>query len=519
MLENKWVENMVDIKEKLNTKKIKEVRKTMYFTTPIYYVNDNPHIGHIFTTVSADFLTRFYKSFGYDTYFLTGTDEHGQKIAKTAQKKNLTPRNFTDTIVPKFFNVLKKMHVEISNFIRTTDKEHEELVQKWFQTMYDNGDIYKGTYKGKYCVDCEGYYGDDELLEGDLCPIHKKQVTIMEEESYFFKLSKYEAYIKELFAKSDFIFPEKYKGEASQRLSQGLKDVSISRKSTDWGVQVPFDKKHVVWVWFDALINYISGLQGKMKYWPATHIIGKDIFWFHCVLWPAMLKSMGYSAPRFFVHGWWTRDGSKMSKSLGNAITPDILVKYGVDEARFFLLRQMSCGEDSDFNVDLFKERYNELANNVGNLINRVAIISKKNNIDFNKKYSVQQSIKDEIDKTIKGVKEDLKVFKTQNSIVKIMSFAQFLNKYINNNEPWKLVKEDKEKASEVLFNLVQGVNALTLLLEPVMPEKMKEARKIFGFKTENLEQAYTNVKEFVLEKPTEINPVILFPKVDKFEF
>jgi len=502
------------------TKSKKGVSKMMYFTTPIYYVNDAPHIGHVFTTVNADFLTRFYKSLGYDTYFLTGTDEHGQKIAKAAQQANKTPREFTDTIVPKFFDVLNKMHIEINHFIRTTDPEHEALVQKWFQKFYDNGDIYKGKYKGKYCVDCEGYYGDDELLPGDLCPNHKKPVSVMEEETYFFKLSKYEFYVKELFAKKDFILPEKYKGEAHQRLSQGLKDVSISRKSTDWGVKVPFDKEHVVWVWFDALINYISGLQGKEQYWPATHILGKDIFWFHAVLWPAMLKAMNYEPPRFFVHGWWTTNGTKMSKSLNNFIPPETLTKYGVDEARYFLLRQMPCGEDSDFNSKFFEERYLELSNTVGNLINRVAIIAQKNYIDLTKDYPIEKSIQIEIDKTIKEVKDDLDSFKVQGAIMKIMSLGQFLNKYTNDTEPWKLVKTNKEKASVVVYNLVLGINLLTLLLEPCMPEKMKEARKIFRFKAEKITDIYIlSTKKIKPEKVLEIEPKILFPMIIKFEF
>lgn len=504
--------------EKSKTKK--GVSKMMYFTTPIYYVNDSPHIGHVFTTVNADFLSRFYRSLGYETYFLTGTDEHGQKIAKSAAALNKTPREFADAIVPKFFEVLNKMHIEINHFIRTTDKEHEVLVQKWFQTMYDNGDIYKGKYTGKYCVDCEGYYGDDELLPGDLCPMHKKPISIMEEETYFFKLSKYESYIKELFAKKDFILPEKYKGEANQRLSQGLKDVSISRKSTDWGVKVPFDNEHVVWVWFDALINYVSGLQGKEEYWPATHLLGKDIFWFHAVLWPAMLKSMGYTNPRFFVHGWWTRDGTKMSKSLGNVVSPDILIKHGVDEARYFLLRQMACGEDSDFNSKFFEERYLELSNTVGNLINRVAIIAQKNYIDLTKDYPVEKALQEEIDKTVKEVKEDLDNFRVQAGLQKIMQFGQFLNKYTNDTEPWKLVKTDKEKASLVIANLVIGINFLTLLLEPVMPEKMKEARAIFGLKSTKLVDIYTiSTKRIKQEKVLEIEPKILFPMIMKFEF
>jgi len=505
---------------KKETTNKKGVSKMMYFTTPIYYVNDNPHLGHAFTTINVDFLTRFYKSLGNDVYFLTGTDEHGAKLEKAAKVVNKSPRDFADSIVPGFYNAWKRFNINYDHFIRTTDKEHEANVQKWFQKLYDQGDIYKGKYTGKYCVDCEGYFGDDELLPGDLCPYHKKPVTIMEEESYFFKLSKYESYIKELYAKKDFVYPEKFKGEAVQKFSQGLKDVSISRVSLDWGVQVPFDKEHVIWVWFDALINYMSGLEGKEQYWPAIHVIGKEIFWFHTILWPAMLKGMGYDAPRFFVHGFWNSNGNKMSKSLGNFVTTDMLAKYGIDEGRYFVLRQMPYGEDSDFNAKMFEERYLELSNNVGNLINRIAIIAQKNYIDLTKEYSIEASIQKEIDETIKEVKENLDCFKVQGALQRIMQFAQFLNKYTNDKEPWKLVKVDKEKASLVVANLVIGINILTLLLEPVMPEKMKDARKIFDFKAEKIIDIYTlSTKKIKQEKVMNIEPKILFPQVMKFEF
>lgn len=509
------------VKEKAEKKaKKQEGHKSMYFTTPIYYVNDSPHIGHIFTTVCADFLKRFYSSLGDEVFFLTGTDEHGKKIADCAEKVGKTPREFTDTIVPKFLSTWKKMNIDYDHFIRTTDLYHEKFVSDLFQKLYNDGDIYKGQYEGKYCVDCEGYYGDDELLPGDLCPDHKKKVSVMKEETYFFKLSKYEPYIKELFAKKDYIFPEKYKGEAHQRLSKGLKDVSVSRKTLDWGIRVPFDKEHVIWVWFDALSNYVSGLQGKDKYWPATHLIGKDIFWFHAVLWPAMLKAGGYEAPRFFVHGYWNRDGNKMGKSQNNFVTLDILTKYGVDEARYFILKQMAYGEDSDFNAKMFEERYLELANSVGNLINRVAILCQKNYTDLTKEYPVDKNLLTEIAKTIKEVKEDLDCFKIQSGLARIISFAQFLNKYVNDTEPWKLVKENKEKASLVLANLVYGIDILTLLLEPAMPTKMQEARNIFGFKANKLTEVFDLEKKKLLpEKVVEIEPKILFPQIDKFEF
>ncbi len=488
-----------------------------YFTTPIYYVNDKPHIGHAFTTICTDYLSRYYKSLGYDVFFLTGTDEHGKKISEAALKSKKSEKEFVDSIVIHFKEALKTVNASNNNFIRTTDKKHELYVQEVFQKLYDNGDLYKGTYKGKYCVGCERYYGEDELIDGK-CPDHKTNVIDMEEETYFFKLSKYESKLKELF-ETDFIYPKKYKNMILNRINMGLKDVSVSRTNFSWGVELPFDKKHVAYVWFDALLNYLSGVNEK-EYWPAIHLLGKDILWFHVVYWPAILFALGKEIPKFFVHGWWTVESQKMSKSIGNVVSIETLTKYGVDVGRYYLLKQMPYGEDADFNINYFEEKYLELANNLGNLINRVAVISQKNELNLNIDQDLDNDLLKQIQLVNDDVFNDLEEFRIQNALNKIMLFAQYLNKYINDYEPWKLVKENKHKTEKVMFNLIQGINILTLLLYPLMPNKIIEARNIFEFQSLNLKDYYNlNTKELKFIKVGNITPKILFPKIEKFEF
>jgi len=495
------------------SKQVKSERKQRYFTTPIYYVNDKPHIGHAFTTICADYLSRYYKSMDYDVYFLTGTDEHGKKISDAAEVAGKNPQEFVDSLISYFKDPLDKLAITNDNFIRTTASEHEKLVQEIYQKLYDLGDIYKGTYKGKYCVACEAYYGDDELLENNLCPVHRKPILEMEEESYFFRLSKYEPQLRELFSHDDFILPKAYKNEMLRKMDKGLKDLSVSRKNIFWGIQLPFDKEHVAYVWIDALSNYLSGLKDE-KYWPAIHLLGKEILWFHSVYWPAILFAIGKEPPRIFVHGWWTVNGEKMSKTQGNVINIDALIKYGVDPARYFLLRQMSYGEDSDFNSKLFEERYNELLNNVSNLVYRVAKIAEKNKLDL-KKRTIDTKVKEQIEKTNKDVFDDLEQFKIQSALAHIMEFASFLNKYTNEHEPWKLVEKDREKAEEILYNLVYGIEFLGLILAPATPYLSSKIKDIFCFKRRT-------IAEFVAARPENygpVNPIMLLTKVEMFEF
>ncbi len=487
-------------------------KNSKFITTPIYYVNDKPHIGHAFTSICADFMARYYRSKGYDTFFLTGTDEHGKKIEETAIKSGMNPKEFVDSIVPIWIKTWSDLNISYDRFVRTTDDFHQQKVAKVFEEFYKNGDLYKGKYKGLYCVGCEAYYGEDELVDM-CCPIHKKKVIEIEEESYFFRLSKYQKEIEQLFKSDDFILPPKYKNEMIAKVNKGLKDVSVSRKNLSWGIPLPFDKEHVVYVWYDALINYISAMD-KDSRWPAVHLVGKDILWFHSVYWTAMLKSINYEYPKIFVHGWWTVNGDKMSKSLGNVITIESLTKYGVDIARFFLLRQMTYGEDSDFNPKMFNERYEEYLNNVSNLVYRVSSFTTKNQLDLSAR-DVDQKIIESIEQTDKKVFEYIEEFRIQEAVSQILSYASNLNKYMSDNEPWKIIKEDKKKAEDIIYNTIYGIEYLYHLLNCITPNLMNKTKDIFGFKSKS-------IKDFIKQKPqdyNQINPQMLLTRIEKFEF
>jgi methionyl-tRNA synthetase len=358
-----------------------------YVTTPIYYPNDVPHLGHAYTTIAADVLARWNKLLGKDVFFLTGTDDHGKKIADTAKKAGKTPKKFTDELIPHFKKDWKKLNIKYDRFIRTTDKDHESIVQEVLKKVNENGDIYKGEYQGLYCTGCEAYYTEKDSENGN-CPVHKQPLETIKEESYFFRLSKYQDFLLELYEKNpEFISPKSKKQEIINRVKEGLHDLSITRTNFNWGVPFPLDKKHVTYVWFDALLNYYSATRekGKEKYWPAdVHIIGKDIIWFHTVYWPAMLKSAGIPLPKkVFSHGWWTVLNEKMGKSAGNAIKIDQLISYaGSDAARYFLLRNAPFGDDGDFSEKAIVQRSNtELADKLGNLVSRVSTLAEKHGI------------------------------------------------------------------------------------------------------------------------------------------
>jgi len=350
-----------------------------YVTTPVYYPNDVPHIGHAYTTLAADVLARWNKIKGNKVWFLTGTDEHGKKIEQAAKKKGKKPKEFVDELVPKFKDAWKKLNINYSRFIRTTDKDHEKNVAEILQKVFDKGDIYKGEYEGFYCTECEAYYTEKDLVSG-CCPIHKTKIEKLKEESYFFKLSKYQKPLLELYKKNpDFISPKNRKQEVINRVKEGLRDLSISRAGFDWGIPLPFDKKHITYVWFDALFNYYSGANGFWE--PDVQLIGKDILWFHTVYWPAFLLSAGIKLPKkVFAHGWWTFDKEKISKSRGKVVNVDELIGIaGVDSVRYFLFRATPFGEDGDFSKDVLIQRHNdELANKLGNLVSRVSGLIEK---------------------------------------------------------------------------------------------------------------------------------------------
>lgn len=478
------------------------MKKTFYVTTPIYYPNDVPHLGHAYTSIAADVLNRWHQINGYETFFLTGTDEHGKKLQETAQKANKSPKEFIDELIPEFKSAWKKLDVNYDKFIRTTDKDHEEVVQKVLQKVYDAGDIYKGEYEGYYCTACEAYYTEKDAPELK-CPIHERPLEKLKEESYFFKLSKYQDFLLKLYEKNkEFISPKNRRKEIINRVSEGLKDFSISRTSFDWGIPLPFDKKHITYVWFDALLNYYSATLEKKelkKFWPAdVHIIGKDILWFHAVYWPAMLKSAGLEVPqKVFAHGWWTVNSKKIGKSAGNAIKVDQLINIaGTDSARYFLLRETSFGDDGDFSEEMLIERHNnELANKLGNLVSRVSTLAEKYDME-----KTESSL--DIDETIKKVKPHMQSLEFDKALNEIFAFIDKCNEYIQHQKPWET------KDTKVLYELANAIKDIAILLYPFIPSTSEKIAGIFNFKI-SLEE---------LDKPLKVSKIkkgeILFKKI-----
>ncbi len=476
-----------------------------YVTTPIYYPNDVPHLGHAYTTIAADVLARWNKLKGNEVFFLTGTDEHGKKLASAAESKNKKPKEFIDALIPEFKSAWEKLDIKYDRFIRTTDKDHEKVVQEILQKCYDNGDIYLGEYEGLYCTSCEAYYTEKDAVDGK-CPIHNKKLEVLKEKSYFFKLSKYQKFLLDLYKKnSSFISPESKKQEIVNRVKEGLKDFSISRTSFDWGIPLPFDKKHVAYVWFDALLNYISGvgyIEDKKtfkKFWPAdVHLIGKDIIWFHTVYWPAMLKSAGIEIPKkVFAHGWWTVHNQKMGKSAGNAIKIDQLIGYaGVDAARYFLLRNAPFGEDGDFSEeDLIKRNNSELADKLGNLVARIAGLIEKNGIEKTENKLLKKLKLNEINKHFDNLEFD-------KALNEIFAFVDCCNEYVQNEKPW----ESKNK--KVLYEVADSIKAIAILLWPFIPSASEKIAKQYGFKIE-LDGIKTPLKKTEIKKGE-----ILFKKI-----
>ena len=471
--------------------------KKFYVTTPIYYPNDIPHIGHAYTTVAADVLARWHKLKGENVRFLTGTDEHGKKIQAAAEKQGKTPKEFVDELVPKFKDAWKKLGINYDRFIRTTDKDHEKKVQEILQKVYDKGDIFLGKYEGYYCTGCEAYYTGKDLEDG-CCPIHKTKIEKLKEPSYFFKLSKYQKKLLEFYKNNpEFISPSFRKKEIINRVEEGLQDLSISRTSFNWGIQLPFDKKHVCYVWFDALLNYYSGADG---FWPAdVHIVGKDILWFHSVIWPAMLLSAGIELPKkVFAHGWWTFDKEKISKSRGKVINVDELIGIaGVDAVRYFFFRETPFGEDGDFSEKALIERYNnELADKLGNLVSRIAALDEK--------YGMEKTENKLLKKLkLKEIENHFEKIEIDKALNEIFTFIDSCNEYIQSKKPWE--NHDKK----VLYEISDSVKAITILLFPFIPSSAEEIAKQFGFEI--------NFKE--IEKPLKINKIkredILFKKVE----
>jgi len=450
------------------------VKNKYYVTTAIDYPNAEPHIGHAYQKVIADVLARWHKLLGDEVWFLTGTDEHGKKIQESAEKSGKDPKEFVDELSIKFKEAWKNLNVIPDRFIRTTDADHKKLVQDVIKKCYAKGDIYLDKYEGLYCVGCEAYYTEKDLVGGK-CPLHDRPLEKIQEESYFFKLSKYEDFLLNLYEKSpNFILPEERRNEMKSRVKEGLKDLSISRTSFDWGVKFPLGKGHITYVWFDALFNYISGAGKNNEFWPANvHILGKDNGWFHTVYWPAFLKSAGYELPKtVFVHGFLTFNGKKISKSLGNAISPKTLVdKYGVDSIRYYFTRNFVFGEDGDFNEEVLVTRYNgELVNKLGNLVSRVSSLAEKNGIEKCENKLLKKLKLKKIGKLIDGYEFD-------KALNEIFAYIDVCNEYVQDKKPWET------KDQKVLYELVDSIKAIAILLWPFIPGTSEKISKNFGFK------------------------------------
>lgn len=504
-------------------------KKKYYITTPIYYPSDNLHIGHTYCTVMADAMARFKRLSGYDVRFLTGTDEHGQKIQTIAQEKGITPKEHVDKIVAGVKKLWETMEISYDDFIRTTEPRHIERVQKIFMELYEKGDIYKGVYSGHYCKPCEAFWTDSQLEDGK-CPDCGRPVTEEHEEAYFFRLSKYQDKLIELFETTDFLEPEARRNEMLAFVKQGLDDLCISRSTFDWGIKVPIDEKHVIYVWLDALSNYITALgypddkELYDKYWPAdVHLVGKEIVRFHTVIWPAILMSLGLPLPKKVLgHGWLLLDGGKMSKSKGNVVDPVKLIdRYGIDALKYFLLREYTFGHDGNYSTEALIKRINsDLANDLGNLVSRTVSMIEK----YNSGIVPDAKLEDDYDKSLKSValaaadrvEAEMDKFAFHSALEEIWVLVRRANKYIDEKMPWVLAKDEAEKDNldTCLHNLAESIRIVSILIYPFMHSTSDEIRKQMGLWYADV--AWEDAKEFEMmyqEKVKKGKP--LFPRID----
>ena len=504
-----------------------------YITTPIYYVNDIAHIGHAYTTIIADMLARYSRMSGLETFFLTGTDEHGQKIEESAKARGKSAKAYADEISATFKNLWDEFGISYDKFIRTTDEDHMKGVQKAFKTMYDNGDIYKDVYKGHYCISCETFFPEIQLVDGEFCPECGKPTTVVEEESYFFRLSNYEQKLLQWYEENpECILPRSKRNEVIRFVEGGLEDLSITRTSFDWGVKLPAelnDPKHVMYVWLDALMNYVTALgygtdEANMDFWPArVHLIGKDILRFHAIYWPAFLMSLGLPLPKHIAaHGWWTRDGEKMSKSKGNVINPkEVADAYGLDNFRYFMLREVPFGGDGDFSQKALIDRINsDLGNDLGNLLNRLIGMSGKyfdGRVDAKDVSKYYQAELDEVEASLEKLEPLLFEMQIHRYLEELWRPLTVANRAIDKYQPWTLMKEGKEEEAMALNGLIATILAkVAIMLYPVMPEVCPKIATALGFTIDNASWQKL-IKQKALIEPFTIEKIPpLFPRIEE---
>ena len=492
-----------------------------FVTTPIYYVNDAPHIGHAYTTILADVLSRYHRSAGDEVFFLTGLDEHGQKVKQAAEKRGLSPQAHCDDLAPRFLNLWKTLGIQNDDFIRTTQDRHTKIVQLVLNQVHANGDIYADEYEGWYSIAEERFITDTEYESGQF-----RDVKRLKEKNYFFKMSKYQQkLIDYINANPDFLRPEHRKNEMLGFLRQPLGDLCISRPKSrmDWGIEIPFDHDYVTYVWFDALVNYIS-VPGygsddvRFKHWwPAdVHLIGKDILTTHSIYWTTMLFSLGLPLPKtIFAHGWWLIGETKMSKSLGNVVNPlDLIATYGVDAVRFYLMREMVLGQDANFTIDSFIKCFNsDLANDFGNLLNRVSGLIAKNHggqvPQPGNLTQAEEDIKVQANSLPGRINDLINAYRVQEALTTTLGFVDVLNKYVEAQAPWKLAKTDMPAANRVLYTAAEGLRIATILLAPVMPEKTAKVLAILSAENTNAEWGLLKPGTVLKTHPP------LFPRID----
>jgi methionyl-tRNA synthetase len=518
-------------------------KKTFYITTPIYYPSGKPHIGTIYTNVICDSIARWHRLLNEDVFFTTGTDEHAQKVEKSAKEQNITPQEFLEQIIPHFKEAFQRYNISCDKFVRTTDEDHKKYCQKLLTLLYKKGEIYKGKYEGWYCIGCETYYTEKDLVEGN-CPMHGTKVAWFEEDAYFFRMSKYQKRVEEYIKKLDYIIPKYRQDFILGRMKEGVKDICISRSNSDWGIQLPFDKKKTAWVWFDALPNYLSSTNSAKtkKYWPANlHVTAHDIMWHHSVVWLSMLLASKIKLPKkLLVHGFINGEGGvKMSKSLGNVVDPiDLLDKFPVDSVRYFLVREIPMGSDGIFSMKALEERHNnELVNDLGNLHARTMSMIEK---FYNGK--IQVSKKNELVRKLnfKKINSYMNKYELNSALSEIWKFINECNKYISDNKPWEL-KDDKKRLDVIMYNLVESLRVISILIEPFMPDtsvKINQSLGIpkqyfkdlkFGLLKENQIQKvgylFTRIEEekpmankVIKQKQVSAKPVIQFPDFEKLD-